>query len=573
MAAPSINSSSPVSNFLSNSSVSQEILSLIDTSKWGSSGVGTGATVYYSFPTTNNSSLWSSAYVSNNSSEIYNNFTPLNTAQQAAAVAAFQQWSNVANINFISVDEESSSAVGDIRIANTSGGDMDAQTYAYAYLPALNNPLGGDVWFNTNQPTSSANDYTAGANGYQTMMHEIGHALGLDHPFDGTVLGTDKDHFQYTIMSYSDTAGSEDDGDATYYPTTPMLLDIQAIQYLYGANNDYNTGNNTYTFGDNHAYQTIWDAGGQDTIQYTGSLNSVINLNAGQFSSIGPSVKAHLGTANTVQNNVAIAYNVTIENAIGGSGNDTFYGNENTNLITGGAGTDTFIAAYTRSDVSTLIKTSTTQVALETSTQRDTLTDIESIQFSDQTLSFTNLFAQAKPEYNLSSNGNASKIAATTYSGPVSYLEYQYIGSNDGEVAVGSFTNDFINLAGNDDAIDGGSGQDIIDGGTGSNFLTGGADTDNFYLDGRGGEVTWSTITDFDGDIVNIWGWQDGVSQLLNSQDSSGAEGFKGATYHYDLDNNGVIDTSITFSGLSLAQAPTQSTGIIGEFGYILFSS
>ena len=38
---------------------------------------------------------------------------------------------------------------------------------------------------------------------------------------------------------------------------------------------------------------------------------------------------------------VAIAYNVTIENAVGGEGNDLIIGNQAANILYGGAGTDT----------------------------------------------------------------------------------------------------------------------------------------------------------------------------------------------------------------------------------------
>ena len=49
----------------------------------------------------------------------------------------------------------------------------------------------------------------------------------------------------------------------------------------------------------------------------------------------------------------------------------------------------------------------------------------------------------------------------------------------------------------------------------GSNFLTGGEGQDTFYVDGRGGANTWSTITDLiSADTVRLWGWQDGISQL-----------------------------------------------------------
>jgi len=71
---------------------------------------------------------------------------------------------------------------------------------------------------------------------------------------------------------------------------------------------------------------------------------------------------------------------------------------------------------------------------------------------------------------------------------------------------------------------------------------------------------------------VNTWGWQDGTSQLLLSQENQGASGFQGATFHYDLNGDNSIDTSITFSELSLASIQGPSIEEIAGNGYLLFA-
>lgn len=94
-------------------------------------------------------------------------------------------------------------------------------------------------------------------------------------------------------------------------------------------------------------------------------------------------------------------------------------------------------------------------------------------------------------------------------------------------------------------------------------------------MDARLGGTTWSTITDFStesGDSVNIWGWVAGTSQLLLTEAQAGAEGYTGITYHYDLNNDGVIDTSITFSGLTAETITESSANTIGTTGYLLFA-
>lgn len=167
---------------------------------------------------------------------------------------------------------------------------------------------------------------------------------------------------------------------------------------------------------------------------------------------------------------------------------------------------------------------------------------------------------------------NGIEVTPENYSGLVDYLEFQFIGESSNETVIGSASNDFFNLKGGDDAVEGGAGDDVLDGGTGSNFLTGGDGNDTFFLDGRGGTTTWSTIADFNGDAVNIWGWIVGVSRLLISEENAGAEGFLGATLHYDLNNDGSIDTSITFSDLTLAAIPKGLAAMVEDNGYLLFA-
>lgn len=175
----------------------------------------------------------------------------------------------------------------------------------------------------------------------------------------------------------------------------------------------------------------------------------------------------------------------------------------------------------------------------------------------------------------------------TVYSNPdnpalEALIDLQLIASDEADVVIAAKnvngvlvdlgTNDFINLGAGDDAAQGGDGNDTLDGGTGSNFLTGGNGADTFFLDGRGGSITWSTVTDFDGDNVNVWGWVEGLSQLLIQEEVAGAGDFKGATFHYDLNGDNAIDTSITFSGLSLDQVPSSSAQVVAENGYLLFA-
>ncbi len=234
--------------------------------------------------------------------------------------------------------------------------------------------------------------------------------------------------------------------------------------------------------------------------------------------------------------------------------------------VTGYEGEDTLVLPINTSDIYEVSRDSDGIITLRSSLGVDTLDQIENVSTLDRgTLSLDYLINT--PTYS-SPNSN---LRPNVYEGPVTYLEFSLIGDESNEVIRGSDRNDFMNLAGGDDAADGGAGNDILDGGIGSNFLTGGTGDDVFYLDGRSTETTWSTVTDFNNDEVNIWGWQEGTSQILSTK-AGGAEGFTGTTIHIDLDGDNVIDTSLTLTGISLAEMPEISANSIAGLGYLLIS-
>ncbi|WP_431285045.1 Calx-beta domain-containing protein [Humitalea sp. 24SJ18S-53] len=147
-------------------------------------------------------------------------------------------------------------------------------------------------------------------------------------------------------------------------------------------------------------------------------------------------------------------------------------------------------------------------------------------------------------------------LLGSSYVGPVAGLERQLLGSDASDVFAGTSGNDFMNLGSGDDAANGGAGNDVIDGGLGSNFLSGGAGQDTFFADGRGGGVTWTTIADWEvGEQLSIWGWQPGASRIT-WVDSDGVGDFKGVTMRADLNGDGEIETSVTWSGKSAADVP-----------------
>ena len=312
--------------------VPDHIDNLVDGAKWGGA-IGTGAQLTYSFSTSD------SVFTYSNST--HDPFTALNANQQAAARLAMNALSAVCNLTFAEVADTAVGA-GDIRWTLSQNSTLST---AHAYYPSTS-AAGGDIWFGPSgwYTTPEVGDYS-----YHTFIHELGHAVGLEHPHDGSpapVVG--EDQLKYSVMSYKDNATDTNDGyGSSYFPTTYMLNDIAALQYLYGINTSTNQGDTVYTWGaTSQVYECLWDTGGIDTIDASSQTMSVtVNLNGGTWSTIGAS---YSNEGSTVRNSLGIAYDVVsgsvdsrIENAIGTAQADTLVGNAVANTLTGGAGADT----------------------------------------------------------------------------------------------------------------------------------------------------------------------------------------------------------------------------------------
>lgn len=312
--------------------------------------------------------------------DLWSATTGFNVTQQTAAQNALASWANVANLKFTQYQDNATSA-GTIRFGFSDGIDWETAA-AQAYLP---NPRasGGDIWFNPdarnlylghNNGTFKQSAFSLGTSAYFTLLHEIGHAIGLKHPFESSTNGGGAsltgtsysawDSMVVTLMSYTTMSSHADAIGFTINPTTPMVLDIAAIQAVYGANYGYNAGNTVYRFNDaagQYYFQTIWDGGGANSIVYSGATDSLIDLNPGHGSQIGNPVYAYTASDPEAYQpfNVWLAYGVAV-NAVtvsgtadctlianangcwlqGGAGDDVLEGGAGQDTLTGGAGND-----------------------------------------------------------------------------------------------------------------------------------------------------------------------------------------------------------------------------------------
>lgn len=309
--------------------------SLLFGDKWGSAKAGAGVTLTWSVP---QGSAWhASAYSSYGE---WSNWSIFSATEIAGAQKALKAWDSVSGVSFKRI-ADNATTVGEIRFAKTTNTMPGSD--AHAYMPA-DVPRSGDVWMNTdkwNLNGSSAN--SPGTYDYYTLLHEIGHALGLKHSFETSIYNnrtvpSTNDHWFFTVMSYTASPWSSN-ARPDFYPTTPMYFDLLAIQHLYGRDTTTNAGNNTYTFRDTQKYwQTIHDAGGKDTIVVSGSKGSTLNLSPGTWNSVGAGITFTDGMWS--RDTVMIGPGVVIENASGGSGNDIITGNSTHNTLKGNAGND-----------------------------------------------------------------------------------------------------------------------------------------------------------------------------------------------------------------------------------------
>ncbi|WNZ00165.1 DUF4214 domain-containing protein [Sulfurospirillum sp. 'SP'] len=325
-----------------------------------------------------------------------------------------------------------------ISISNSENG--------HAYYPSTYSRIGGDIFLGNElslTATDTNNNITQSEYGYLTIIHELGHALGLKHPFEGeTTLSTLQDNHANTIMSYTDYkklvpeifyANNRMQGVyEEIFPQTFMVYDIATLQSIYGVDTTTNTSNTTYRYGTTPFYKTIWDSGGVDTLDFTLTTHTnTINLAPGSYSNVNytsvamqiaeQQAKYSAETHTTYYNNwiaslyndyaseiytgehaLGIAYGTIIENAVGGSATDIFYDNSVNNILTGNSGDDTFYLGAGGYDTliggdgmdKVVLNLAKSDVRIETENTGETLvvastfavllTGVETIEFSDQ---------------------------------------------------------------------------------------------------------------------------------------------------------------------------------------------
>jgi VCBS repeat-containing protein len=431
----------------------------IDGILWGWAwGNGGSLLLDFSFPT-------GTAEYTDNSYVSITGFSAFTAGQQAAVRTSLDMIESFSGLSFVETTQTFAVLryAGASAVNYTNDSDVALNTGNHTIGTAEANPpeleydgdapfsapyAQGDSWYSAGlgaNPGLGSFDFTA------WIMHETGHNLGLKHGhvtqnghgINFPMLPADHNSYEYSVMTYSQFPGDTGSGDnAPHHPTTYMQNDIAALQYLYGANYGAgsNSGNTVYTWSTatgeafingagegsaiaNFVLMTIWDGGGNDTYDLSNyTTNLSVDLNPGQWvvldTSPARAQRANLGDNGAggptyfARGNIANALlfggnNASlIENANGGSGNDTLTGNDIGNTLRGNGGndtvdgkggTDTAVFTGPRSQYATSPAGPGVQIADQrpgTPDGTDTASNVEFFQFTNRTYTLAEVLNQ-----------------------------------------------------------------------------------------------------------------------------------------------------------------------------------
>jgi Metallo-peptidase family M12B Reprolysin-like len=329
------------------------------------------------------------------------NFDAINADQKTAIQSAFDYLSGLINVDFV-LDNTNA----DIRFGNN---DQTASA-GYANYPSTdpNRPSVLMLDNSDNEQNKGANLGVKGGYGWETLIHEIGHTMGLKHPgaynagggtTAGPYLPSAIDNRAMSIMSYNNPTASNIvtlTGTATAYsyslrtniaaanPDTFQTFDIAALQYIYGANT--NTTAQTVSLNDSfQKFQTLWAPQGVTINAGETTRENLFDLRAGAYSSVSVRTEAHQlagfksqlmaqgfddskasAAASSVmsslkakktdttlyngKNALALSYGSKVTAVVGGSAADKFYASNYNTEIDGGQGADTLYLQGTVKD-------------------------------------------------------------------------------------------------------------------------------------------------------------------------------------------------------------------------------
>jgi hypothetical protein len=259
-------------------------------------------------------------------------------AQQVAARTAFDYISKLTGIQFVETVNGTDAQIHlcntDLQGSNVTGLCSWHSSYTYSGTNVVSYEADAYVYLDNVEWFSQNHNLNPGGYGYETLLHELGHALGLKHPFDDSIhLPASQDNTNNTLMSYTSVGGAH---------STYSQYDIAALNWLYG----------------------------------TDGLGGALGIN----STTG--ARYLTGTSGT-------------DTLTGTAANDTLEGDGGNDMIDGGSGTDTAVFRGVRSNY-TISALSNGDLQVVSSTDgTDILRSIEVLKFQDMSVSRADAVAAA----------------------------------------------------------------------------------------------------------------------------------------------------------------------------------
>ena len=282
--------------------------------------VGASNTWYFAFPSTLPSY--------DTSADNAKGFTQFNSNQIARTQVALDYVASVLDLKFVKTTV--TAAQNTLSFASNT----QINSGGYAQYPS-ESFTGSDVFLNNKDYNETLADGTYGTN---ALMHELGHALGLKHPFDepdtdGNIasapyLQGSEDSSTWTYMSYNDSSSE--------YYLRYSQIDIAALQYIYGPSKTARAGNDSYKISQSDS-NFIWDGAGTDTLDASNlTQGATVYLNPGYWGYVGTTKSSTI----TSSGQITVNFGSIIENLTGSSYADKLFGTDGENTINGGAGND-----------------------------------------------------------------------------------------------------------------------------------------------------------------------------------------------------------------------------------------
>jgi serralysin len=421
------------------------------------------------------------------------------TLPETLAWAAVRAVAALTEVSALAMPQSASPDTATIRFARTSTPDagVGSDFVAYAYYPYDESfgDIGGDIWVST----EFAGPVPLGSFEHYLLLHELGHAVGLKHGHEAEdgfpALPLDRDSPEFSVMTYRGWVGDAPDfyelADG-HAPQSYMMLDIAALQRMYGANYATRAGSTLYRFepdtGEviidgvsqgvaragngspvNVLFRTIWDGGGIDTYDfslYGASAQLRIDLRPGEWTDVDADSTlqaAYLGggpngghARGQVANALLHLGNTAslIENAVGGFGDDHATGNQVANWLEGRNGNDMLFG---------LAGDDTLQGGMGNDTL-DGGEGIDTADYSDATSAIVVDLGTAGAQNTL---GSGFDTLASIESAIGGVGGDALTGNSAANRLEGRAGNDVLRGLGGNDTLRGGHGDDTLDGGDG----------------------------------------------------------------------------------------------------------